>query len=1103
MESDSNVSKKLEEIIDKYGNKYNKELIDKTIITENKESEKILSLARKIYFNEVLYHNDIKKFKYSNEIYLINAEWYNKFKEYIRYKEVKRTSRNPELYLSKKPIIYKLDSNKFPGEINNASLIIKDEKDCLLPNNNLLKENKKEKIDYKILPKESFDLLKEEFGYDYIIKSQLMEVRNTNLKKYNIYSKEFYVSFIPSKHSLIEGSKIITNKIYIPLLLTEEHLYQFLSNILNMDKNKKIKKDLGLSMINKQLLKSFIRIYRLHKDNKLKYFKDFIYRNIKELKKDKRILGSNYLQKIPEKFQINQLLYSNLIIEFSYNKKGELFDYLINDNDIDYINKDSVPRDKIGKTNNRIFANDEDKFNLYLEKKDDVKKPKRKKSSPKNYFYDRRTTLQRQTLDKNDNKHGLVGLRNIGNTCYMNTSLQCLSNCNILTDYFLEDTYKQFINENNPIGSQGKLVEAYSELIKHLWYGQEDSIEPYGFKETIGDIRTIFRGYQQQDTQEFLSFLLDGLHEDLNKVLNKPYTCPEDDLTFENNIEEFKYYKRLFLARNQSLIVDLFYGMFKSTLFCPNINCLNISNTFDPYAIISLPFTMKTDSNMNITVFFIYENVKFKVIKFNIEINRDTTIRYFREKINYLLRCGLNTFEIYLVHNDNELKLIDESKYNKIVDFLGEETFIFLNQISSHVFQKENTEIENTYNEITSSNLLFDRIKKFDKNKGKIEDFEQIEETYDKTKYIRCLFYNFTYNINDISEDQKNEYPPKDSFLFPRVFYFNIEWNNTQIFNYLVNYYRVIYDRNEIEDNLKQEYFNDYEENSQKVNETEDFNITYSIHEKYKYPFVIIFLKNINAYNQDEENLLLNKSEENNILEISENKYIIKENIAKINFQENESIKDYQLNFKIAWLPEYAQRLNDYNSMEKIEKRTYWYHSDDDEPDLNLLDLLENFNKKEKLTEENKWYCPKCKEHQLAEKKMEIFTCPEILILHLKRFKNNSKLGNTVNFPIEGLDMGKYITYNEIETKDNIYDLFAVANHFGGLHGGHYIAYCKNNFENKWYEFNDSYVSEIDENKIVSKSAYVLFYKKRNTYYPNIQELYQKTFEEIDFKMRK
>ena len=141
--------------------------------------------------------------------------------------------------------------------------------------------------------------------------------------------------------------------------------------------------------------------------------------------------------------------------------------------------------------------------------------------------------------------------------------------------------------------------------------------------------------------------------------------------------------------------------------------------------------------------------------------------------------------------------------------------------------------------------------------------------------------------------------------------------------------------------------------------------------------------------------------------------------------------------------------------------------------------------------------------HQLAEKKMEIFTCPEILILHLKRFKNNSKLGNKVNFPIEGLDMGKYLTYNEIETSDNIYDLFAVANHFGGLHGGHYTAYCKNYIENKWYEFNDSHVSETEENNIVSNNAYVLFYKKRNSQFQNIEELYQKPFEEIDFKVKK
>ena len=58
-----------------------------------------------------------------------------------------------------------------------------------------------------------------------------------------------------------------------------------------------------------------------------------------------------------------------------------------------------------------------------------------------------------------------------------------------------------------------------------------------------------------------------------------------------------------------------------------------------------------------------------------------------------------------------------------------------------------------------------------------------------------------------------------------------------------------------------------------------------------------------------------------------------------------------------------------------------------------------------------------------------------------------------------------------------IYDLFAVANHSGGLQGGHYYAYCKNYLDNNWYKFDDSNVKELEKKDIVSKGAYVLFYK--------------------------
>jgi ubiquitin carboxyl-terminal hydrolase 4/11/15 len=54
-----------------------------------------------------------------------------------------------------------------------------------------------------------------------------------------------------------------------------------------------------------------------------------------------------------------------------------------------------------------------------------------------------------------------------------------------------------------------------------------------------------------------------------------------------------------------------------------------------------------------------------------------------------------------------------------------------------------------------------------------------------------------------------------------------------------------------------------------------------------------------------------------------------------------------------------------------------------------------------------------------------------------------------------------------------------VSNHFGSLGGGHYTAYAKNCAYDKWFEFDDSSVSNASESEIVGKAAYVLFYKRR------------------------
>ncbi len=100
---------------------------------------------------------------------------------------------------------------------------------------------------------------------------------------------------------------------------------------------------------------------------------------------------------------------------------------------------------------------------------------------------------------------------------------------------------------------------------------------------------------------------------------------------------------------------------------------------------------------------------------------------------------------------------------------------------------------------------------------------------------------------------------------------------------------------------------------------------------------------------------------------------------------------------------------------------------------------------------------------------------PTILIIFFKRFDNNgSKLRSYIEFPIKNLDMSKYMVgYNKSKYK---YDLYAVSNHSGNCIGGHYYAYCKNTDTN-WYQYNDNIVSTLSKDKIVSNSAYCLFYQ--------------------------
>uniref|UniRef100_A0A674MNI1 Ubiquitin carboxyl-terminal hydrolase n=1 Tax=Takifugu rubripes TaxID=31033 RepID=A0A674MNI1_TAKRU len=192
---------------------------------------------------------------------------------------------------------------------------------------------------------------------------------------------------------------------------------------------------------------------------------------------------------------------------------------------------------------------------------------------------------------------GLCGLSNLGNTCFMNSALQCLSNASPLTEYFLNDQYEAEINRENPLGMRGEIAEAYADLVKQMWLSRSSYVAPRSFKTQVGRFAPQFSGYQQQDSQELLAFLLDGLHEDLNRVKKKPYLALRDAEGRPDEIVAKEAWTNHRL-RNDSIIVDIFHGLFKSTLVCPE--CSKVSVTFDPFCYLTLPLPMKKDRTLEV-----------------------------------------------------------------------------------------------------------------------------------------------------------------------------------------------------------------------------------------------------------------------------------------------------------------------------------------------------------------------------------------------------------------------------------------------------------------------------------------------------------------------
>ena len=671
--------------------------------------------------------------------------------------------------------------------------------------------------------------------------------------------------------------------------------------------------------------------------------------------------------------------------------------------------------------------------------------------------------------------HGLCGSRNLGNTCFMNSSIACISNCSELTYYFLSKKFAKDINKSNRDGAGGKLAKAWYELLGHYWNSKYSYGNPSEIKSIVASKDRKFSGYQQQDSNEFMTVFLEILGEDLNKASKKVYRELKEQQNGETDVQAAQRFWKLHVERNDNIITDLFHGLLKSTIICPKCNFKNI--TYDPFNTLTL-----TIPSVNIVNYLIHKNQKKKEKKIK-KVKKKRKKEKVMISIFYVSPYSLRmttkyVIEIYKWSSLNDIvKEIRKRAENK--SFSLNSKFISVSNKQCDTFLDEKLPFKNINFTFAYANES--------KNIDQIPLPIYISDGETISSYPRVLFLN----KNDTYYELK-----KKIYILVRG-YLKSPFTEPNVKEEI------------IEDKKLDDYIKENSENLPEILSllSNEFNNLQKSSNKIKdytknIPYQILIYTSFPDANKKYDKYIISEGVVDNFELLSD--VNIKSNNDKI-----ETFLKYLLNkqlflfIKFKKSSRYLKTLSSLNScisstckpLEGEEYETYIEEMEvEDESEENedneyysgrnitLDHCLQYFTEEECLEEGNEWYCNKCRRRVMASKQIELFYLPRILCICLTRFVRRgryygySKNSQLVEFPLENLNMAKYMCGPDKQYSK--YDLFAVSQHYGDMGGGHYTAVCKN-IDGGWYEYDDSTCSRTRKSDIITRAAYVLFYRRK------------------------
>ncbi|XP_045525796.1 ubiquitin carboxyl-terminal hydrolase 31 isoform X1 [Pieris brassicae] len=595
-----------------------------------------------------------------------------------------------------------------------------------------------------------------------------------------------------------------------------------------------------------------------------------------------------------------------------------------------------------------------------------------------------------------------TGIKNHGNTCYMNAVLQCLSHTDVIAEYFVLDFYKVDLQKRNKInskkyGTRGEVTEQLAALLKALWSCHYIPDMSVAFKAAVERHGTQYRGNSQHDAQEFLFWLLDKVHEDLNTATKKKYKTIKNTMGKSDEVvaaETLANHAR----RNSSFVQAVFQAQYRSALTCAK--CERTSCTFDPFHCVSvqLPTRPATVQPSPLPVNVVYVNQQPRQVRIGVELAPTATMDELRTSL----------------HGDTGI----------------DREHIILAEINETGWCNARSGWE-----------------------------------------VAGIDFGALYCM---------EAPPL--LQTPTTPYLLILWVN--------------------------------------LLEGERFGSPYAM----QVPREISY--------EDLQKLMLKEMCQvvaERVLETAQGTDIFKARIAEAHRPRDPAYLLPELPHPLFAL-DVEQALCAHDKYPHLRLELLWdpVHRDSiirewgeacevhvsaagAAAPLTLHACLAHYTRAEHLAQEDAWRCPQCQRYMPVVKTLGLWSLPDILVIHLKRFRQqakgrtSTKLTTMVEFPLNDFDMTPHLVRRNttnVESpgnsrsprrrhsktiqnpQDNIYDLYAICYHHGDdLETGHYTAACKNPYDNHWYKFDDSRVTAVDDenaySELVNNSAYMLFYRRK------------------------